>query len=481
MGRLHQLLRNFKEKKASYREYYSDEMPKIKRRNEELGAYLEIFEELVETQVTELESGKRAGRLAGLPLAIKDIISIQGQRLTAASKILENYRAPRSATVVERLDREGAVFVGRSNCDEFAMGSSNENSAYGPAKNPFDLSRSPGGSSGGSASAVAGELCVGALGTDTGGSIRLPAAFCGITGLKPTYGRVSRSGVIAFASSLDQVGPMADDALDCAEILQVISGADPRDSTAMKVPVEDFVKACEPSPLKDLKIGYSPDYLESESLPEAYKKELQEAKRSFEKLGAKFYPMTLEHLPYSIAAYYIIAPAEASSNLARYDGVRFGHRTKAFESLKEMIVQSRSEGFGDEVKRRIMIGSFALSSGYFDAYYSKAQFVRSLIQKEFLEAFKKVDLLFWPSSPRPPFPLGKEEKDPLSLYLADIFTIPVNLAGLPALSFPIGYDEDSLPIGAQLIGRAFAEAELLRSLAAYERERPFEKRPLACH
>jgi aspartyl-tRNA(Asn)/glutamyl-tRNA(Gln) amidotransferase subunit A len=480
MGRLHQLKKDFEAKKISIREYYEQKLPQIRRRNETLNAYIEIFEERISQTIKSLETPSKGGHLRGLPLAIKDIISVQGERLSAASKMLGQYRAPRSATVVERLEAEGAISIGRANCDEFAMGSSNENSFYGPSKNPYDLNRSPGGSSGGSASAVAGELCVGALGTDTGGSIRLPASFCGITGLKPTYGRVSRSGVIAFASSLDQVGPMADDAIDCAEILQVIAGADSRDSCSMKVPLDDYVEACRTGSLKGKKIGYDPKFLEHPEMPKALQKTLQAAKEVLEKAGAEFKSISIPSAEYGIAAYYVIAPAEASSNLARYEGIRYGHRAEKFSSLKELMIQSRSEGFGSEVKRRIMLGSFALSSGYYDAYYSKAQFVRSKIQQEFLEAFKEVDFLYWPSAPTGPFKLGKEEKNPLSLYLADIFTIPINLAGLPAINFPIGWDEDQLPVGAQLIGRPFSEADLLSSVAAFEKEMPFQRRAIAC-
>lgn len=480
MGRLHELKKSFETKKISPQEYYEIELSKWKERNKKLNAYLGFFEERISRRLKAMTDPKEGGHLRGLPIAIKDIISVEGEELSAASKMLSGFRPPRSATVVERLEAEGAICTGRTNCDEFAMGSSNENSAYGPSLNPYDLERSTGGSSGGSGAAVAGQMAVAALGTDTGGSIRLPSSFCGITGLKPTYGRVSRSGVIAFASSLDQVGPMADDAIDCAEVLQIIAGKDDRDSTAMNVPVEDYVSACKNSDLKNSKIGFDPEYLESPDIPESIRKSLAEAKSQMEKAGARFEAISIPSARYGIAAYYVIAPAEASSNLARYDGIRYGHRAKNFSSLKELMFRSRSEGFGSEVKRRIMLGSFALSSGYYDAYYGKAQWIRSKIQKEFLEAFQKVDFLFWPSAPNSPFRLGHEEKNPLSLYLADIFTIPVNLAGLPAINFPIGWDNENLPVGAQLIGRPFSEAELLRGVSAFEKIMPFERRALAC-
>lgn len=480
MGRLTALRNDFKTRKLGYREFYQAFLKATEDRNKKLNAYLEIFSDEILARATKLDEQPTAGRLAGLPIGVKDMISIENRRLGAASRMLEGYVAPRSATVTERLLKEDALLVGRLNCDEFAMGSSNENSAYGPSRNPFDLERTAGGSSGGSAAAVAGELCVAALGTDTGGSIRLPAAFCGIVGLKPTYGRVSRSGVIAFASSLDQVGPMADDALDCAEVFQAIAGADPRDQTTLKVPVDSYVDAVTTGSLKGKKIGLPKEFFTGEGLDPEVQKLTDQTLKTLETEGAQLVSVSLPHSPYGIAVYYLVATAEAASNLARYDGVRYGHRAEAFDSMKDMIVRSRSEGFGPEVKRRIMLGTFSLSSGYFDAYYAKAQFVRSKIQTEYLAALQNVDVLFAPVSPTAAFKLGEKVNDPLQMYLVDIFTVSVNLAGLPALAFPIGHTSSGLPVGAQFIGRPFGESALFGALGAFERAHPHQKGRLAC-
>ncbi|MDB5036827.1 MAG: gatA, partial [Bacteriovoracaceae bacterium] len=461
-------------------EFYADLLPRLKSRNEKTNSLLEIFEEDIQTLSKKWNDNPPSGSLSGLPIAIKDMISIRGKYVTASSKMLEGYRAPRSATVTEKLEKAGALFIGRANCDEFAMGSSNENTPNGPVKNPLSLTRTAGGSSGGSAAAVAAEICVGSLGTDTGGSIRLPAAFCGITGLKPTYGRVSRSGVIAFASSLDQVGPFGDDALDCAEILQVIAGRDARDATSAPVPVDNYIDAVKKGSLKGVTIGLPKEYFSMEGIDPDIQKANQTAIELFKKEGAILKDISIPHTPYGIAVYYLVATAEASSNLARYDGIRFGRRAKEFKSMKDLIVKSRSEGFGDEVKRRIMLGTFALSSGYYDAFYSKAQFVRSKIQNEFLNAFKEVDIIFAPTSPSTAFPLGANVKDPLKMYLLDIFTVSCNLAGIPAIAFPIGYDSKNLPIGAQFIGGPYQESRLFSATGAYERASPFKKRALEC-
>jgi aspartyl-tRNA(Asn)/glutamyl-tRNA(Gln) amidotransferase subunit A len=481
MGRLSKLRDDLKSKKIKLSEVYDDLISKIQSRNSKLNAHLEIFEDEMRAKAKSLETRlDAAGPLAGLPIGIKDMISMKDHFVTASSKILQGYRAPRSATVTEKLEKAGAIFTGRLNCDEFAMGSSNENTSFGAVKNPVDLARTAGGSSGGSAAAVAAELCVGSLGTDTGGSIRLPAAFCGVVGLKPTYGRVSRSGVIAFASSLDQVGPFADDAIDCAELLQIIAGRDSRDSTSMPVPVENYVSAVKSGSLKGLKIGLPKEYFISEGVDSEIVKSTQAAIEVFKKEGATIKEVSIPHTGYGIAVYYLVATAEAASNLARYDGIRYGTRAKNFSSMKDLIVKTRSEGFGAEVKRRIMLGTFSLSSGYFDAYYSKAQFVRSKIQNEFLTALKEVDVLFAPVTTSTAFKIGEKVNDPLAMYLSDIFTVSINLAGVPAIAFPIGHGSKGLPIGGQFIGGPFQEAKILAATGAYERAHPISKAKLQC-
>lgn len=475
MGRLTQLKSEFEKKKLSPKEYYGDLLKRIQALNPKLNAYLEVFED--DFRSVSFDASKP---LSALPIGIKDMISIEGKNLSASSLILKGYKAPRSASVTEKLANAGAFFTGRLNCDEFAMGSSNENTSFGPVRNPFDLARTSGGSSGGSAAAVAAELCVGSLGTDTGGSIRLPAAFCGIVGLKPTYGRVSRSGVIAFASSLDQVGPFADDALDCAEIFQVIAGRDGRDSTSAPAPVGNPVEAVSKGSLKGKKIGLPREYFSGDGMDQDIRKATENILNVFKKEGAELVEISLPHTPYGIAVYYVVATAEASSNLSRYDGIRYGQRASSYTSMRDLIVKSRSEGFGSEVKRRIMLGTFCLSSGYYDAYYSKAQFVRSKIQNEFLEAFKKVDVIYAPVSPTPPFKIGERVSDPLQMYLSDIFTVSVNLAGLPAIAFPIGSTSSGLPIGAQFIGGPYEECKLFECVGAFEKAHPISKGKLAC-
>ncbi|MCZ0926883.1 Asp-tRNA(Asn)/Glu-tRNA(Gln) amidotransferase subunit GatA [Halomonas janggokensis] len=398
-----------------------------------------------------------AGWLAGLPLALKDIFCTQGVKTSCGSRMLDNFTAPYDATVVEKLKAAGTVSLGKTNMDEFAMGSSNENSYYGPVKNPWDLSAVPGGSSGGSAAAVAAGLTPAALGTDTGGSIRQPAAFCGITGLKPTYGRVSRYGMIAYASSLDQAGPMARSAEDCAHLLNVMAGHDVRDSTSVARGVPDYAETLN-APLSGLKIGLPQEYF-GEGLDPDVEKAVREAVRVYESLGATVRDVSLPHTHYAIPAYYVIAPAEASSNLSRFDGVRFGHRCDNPSDLIDLYKRSRAEGFGDEVQRRILIGTHTLSEGFFDAYYTKAQKVRRLIRQDFLDAFEDVDVLMGPASPTPAFDLGAK-KDPVSMYLQDIYTIAVNLSGIPGISVPAGF-VGRRPVGLQILGTHFAEAQLL--------------------
>jgi aspartyl-tRNA(Asn)/glutamyl-tRNA(Gln) amidotransferase subunit A len=413
--------------------------------------------------------------LTGIPLALKDIFVTEGIRTTCASKILDNFIPPYDGTAVRRLKDQGAVLLGKLNMDEFAMGSSNENSAFGPVRNPWNLDCVPGGSSGGSAAAVAGRQAAGTLGTDTGGSIRQPAAHCGVVGLKPTYGRVSRYGVIAYASSLDQVGPLTADVEDCALLLQAVAGHDPADSTSVDLPVPDY-RVPFGRPIKGLKIGLPREYFIDGLDPEV-KEAVQQAVVTYEALGAELVDISLPHTEHAVACYYLLATAEASSNLARYDGIRFGLRIEqGGGGLLELYRQSRAAGFGAEVKRRIMLGTYALSSGYYDAYYLKAQKVRTLIRQDFLDAFAKVDVLLTPVAPTAAFRLGEKTADPLQMYLSDIFTIPVNLAGTCALSVPCGFSEQGLPIGLQLIGRPFGEATLLHAAHAFEQATEWHKR-----
>ncbi|RAH39065.1 Asp-tRNA(Asn)/Glu-tRNA(Gln) amidotransferase subunit GatA [Halomonas sp. SL1] len=398
-----------------------------------------------------------AGPLTGLPLALKDIFCTRGVKTSCGSKMLDNFDAPYDATVVEKLAAAGTLSLGKTNMDEFAMGSSNENSFYGAVKNPWDLGAVPGGSSGGSAAAVAAGLVPAALGTDTGGSIRQPAAFCGITGLKPTYGRVSRYGMIAYASSLDQAGPMARTAEDCAHLLGAIAGHDLRDSTSVARGVPDYTEGLD-APLSGLKIGLPKEYF-GDGLSAEVESAVREAIAVYESLGATVREVSLPHTHYAIPAYYVIAPAEASSNLSRFDGVRFGHRCENPTDLIDLYKRSRGEGFGEEVKRRILIGTHTLSEGFFDAYYKQAQKVRRLIRQDFLDAFEEVDVLMGPASPTPAFDLGVN-KDPVSMYLQDIYTIAVNLAGIPGISVPAGF-AGGRPVGLQILGTHFAEAQLL--------------------
>ncbi|WP_163574857.1 Asp-tRNA(Asn)/Glu-tRNA(Gln) amidotransferase subunit GatA [Halomonas faecis] len=399
----------------------------------------------------------QAGALTGLPLALKDIFCTQGVKTSAGSRMLDDFVSPYDATVVEKLADAGTVSLGKTNMDEFAMGSSNENSHYGPVKNPWDLTAVSGGSSGGSAAAVAAGLVPAAMGTDTGGSIRQPAAFCGITGLKPTYGRVSRYGMIAYASSLDQAGPLARTAEDCALLLNAIAGHDLRDSTSVARGVPDYTAELD-APLAGLKIGLPKEYF-GEGLDPTVAATVHEAIEVFETLGASVREVSLPHTHYAIPAYYVIAPAEASSNLSRFDGVRFGHRCDDPKDLIDLYERTRAEGFGEEVKRRILIGTHTLSEGFFDAYYKKAQQVRRLIRQDFLDAFEQVDVLMGPASPTPAFDLGAKS-DPVSMYLQDIYTIAVNLAGIPGISVPAGF-VDGRPVGLQVLGTHFAEERLL--------------------
>ncbi len=443
-----------------------------------LGAYLHVDANGAKKQAAEADARRAkkqsAGPLDGVPIALKDIFLTEGLPTTCASRILEGFVAPYDGTAVRKLKEAGTVLLGKLNMDEFAMGSSNEHSGYLPAKNPWDATRVPGGSSGGSAVAVAAGSCFATLGTDTGGSIRQPAALTGIVGLKPTYGRVSRYGVIAFASSLDQVGPMTKDVTDCANMLQAIAGHDPRDSTSSTEKVPSYTETLEKG-VQGLKVGVPKEYFIDGMDPEV-RASVDAALESYKKLGATLVDVSLPHTDYGIAVYYLVATAEASSNLARFDGVRYGKRVDPGKGLLDMYLETRGKGFGPEVKRRIMLGTYALSAGYYDAYYVKAQKVRTLVAQDFKEAFAKCDVIVTPTTPTPAFKLGENTGDPIKMYLADVFTVAVNLAGLPGLSLPCGFSKSGLPIGMQVLGRPFDEATILRTARAFEREHDFSAR-----
>ncbi|MGC2423198.1 MAG: Asp-tRNA(Asn)/Glu-tRNA(Gln) amidotransferase subunit GatA, partial [Nitrospirota bacterium] len=413
-----------------------------------------------------LSKGKTAP-LLGIPLAIKDNMCTKGVKTTCASKMLADFVPPYESTVTSKLTDAGYVMLGKTNMDEFAMGSSTENSAFEATKNPWDLERIPGGSSGGSAAAVAADMCAAALGSDTGGSIRQPASCCGVVGLKPTYGRVSRYGLVAFASSLDQIGPITKDVEDCAIMMNVIGGHDPLDSTSANIALPDFTANLKGG-IKGLKVGMPKEYFVESGIDKEVYAAMMEAIVVLQTLGAEVKEITLPHTDYAIATYYILATSEASSNLARYDGVKYGYRAKEHEDLLDMYKRTRSEGFGPEVKRRIMLGTYALSSGYYDAYYKKGQQVRTLIKSDFDKAFKDVDIIITPTAPTPAFKLGEKTADPLQMYLSDIFTISVNLAGIPGLSLPCGMTKNDLPVGLQILGRHFDEETVLRAAYAYE-------------
>ena len=434
-------------------------------------AYITLTKEAALAQAEaldeKLKGWRRTMALMGMPVAVKDNICTQGVLTTCASRMLSNFVPPYDASVIARLRGQSYLLLGKTNLDEFAMGSSTENSAFGPSRNPWNLSRVPGGSSGGSAAAVAADLCAAALGLDTGGSIRQPAACCGVVGLKPTYGRVSRFGLVAFASSLDQIGPITKDVADAAMLLGVIAGHDPLDSTSANLPVPDYAKALKKKDFKKLKVGVPREYF-AEGLDPEVEQAVQAAIEEIKQLGGEIKEIALPRTDAAIATYYLIATAEASSNLARYDGVKYGLRSKETGNLLDMYMKTRQEGFGPEVKRRIMLGTYALSAGYYDAFYGKAQAVRTLIRQDFEAAFREVDLIVTPVTPTPAFKLGEKSEDPLQMYLSDIYTISVNLAGNPAIAVPCGFSKDGLPIGLQIIGRPFEEETLLRGAHAYE-------------
>ena len=429
-----------------------------------LNAFLLVFaDEAIEKAAEadrKFKSGT-AGKLEGMVIAVKDVLSVKGKKLTCASRILENFESLYTATAVERLLNEGAIIIGKTNCDEFAMGSSNENSAYGDVKNPYDLSKVPGGSSGGSAAAVSSDMCMVSLGTDTGGSIRQPAAFCGVVGLKPTYGRVSRFGLTAFASSFDTIGPFAKNAEDAALVLQVMAGRDENDSTSSAVAAADYKGLANSEPDKTITIGVVEEYLKN-GIQDEIRNSVLQVIEMLKSRGFKVRNISLPNVKYSIQAYYILTTAEASSNLARYDGARYGHRSDNSATLEEMYVNSRTEGFGEEVKRRIMLGTYVLSSGYYDAYYRKAQKVRKLIKNDFENAYKETDYILMPTTPTTAFKTGEKTNDPLAMYLNDIFTTASNLSGNPAISIPAGKDKNGMPIGLQITGKDFDEAGILK-------------------
>jgi aspartyl-tRNA(Asn)/glutamyl-tRNA(Gln) amidotransferase subunit A len=456
-------------RKISAREIAAEYYKRVAAHNAEINGYLTLCEKRAYAQADRVDAlvagGKSLPPLAGVPIAIKDVISTRGVRTTCGSKILDNYIPPYDATAVVRLEAAGAVILGKTNCDEFAMGSSTENSAFGPVKNPAAPDRVPGGSSGGSAAVVAADLAVASLGTDTGGSIRQPGALCGIPAMMGSYGRVSRYGLIAFASSLDRIGPFAHNVADVARVLQVISGRDPNDSTSTTAPVEDYSAALA-RPVKGMKIGIPKEYF-GEGMDPGVREKVGKGIELLRKLGCEMIDIHMPHTDYAIATYYIIATAEASSNLARYDGVRYGPRVES-DSLISMYRKTRGAGFGAEVKRRIVLGTYVLSAGYYDAYYLKGQQVRSLIAKDFHDAFQKVDAIVTPTSPVPAFKLGERVNDPLQMYLADIYTVTGSLAGLPGISVPCGKICGKLPVGLQVFGAAFGEAQVLQLAHAFE-------------
>jgi len=474
---IHEMKEKLAGREISASELTAAFLNRVARTNDRVNAYVTVCADEAGKAATDADrriAAGGAGPLTGIPIALKDIFCTRGIRTTCASNILDGFLPPYDATTVRLLKEAGAVLLGKLNMDEFAMGSSNENSAFGPVRNPWNPERVSGGSSGGSAACVAARQAAGALGTDTGGSIRQPAAFCGVVGLKPTYGRVSRYGVIAYASSLDQVGPLGRDVEDCALLLQAVAGHDPCDSTSIDTPVPDYRAALDQK-VRGLRIGLPEEYF-IDGLDPEIRGAVDKAIETFRALGAEMVPISLPHTSYAVAAYYLIATAEASSNLARYDGVRYGNRIDQGAGLLDMYQQTRAAGFGAEVKRRIMLGTYALSAGYYDAYYLKAQKVRTLVRQDFLNAFEKVDVILTPVAPSAAFGLGEKLDDPLQMYLSDIFTIPINLAGTCGLSVPCGFTGEGLPVGLQLVGRPFGEADILRAGHAFEQATEWHKR-----
>ena len=475
---IQELRRRLIQRELKVAEVVTSFLERIEATDPHVQAYLSVFSEEALAQAREFDSGSRSiedGSLAGIPLAIKDVICMRGTSTTCGSSILKDFRPPYNATVIRKLRKAGAIFLGKTNMDEFAMGSSTENSAFGATRNPWDLTRVPGGSSGGSAAAVAADLCGGSLGTDTGGSIRQPASFCGVVGLKPTYGRVSRFGLVAFASSLDQIGPITKTVEDAAMVLSVIAGHDPLDSTSSQEPVPDYHSLLT-QPIRGLRLGIPKEYFVTGLHPDV-QTAVQQAIAICVGLGAEIVDISLPHTEYGVAAYYIIAPAEASSNLARYDGVKYGYRSEVNRDLLDMYSRTRSVGFGDEVKRRIMLGTYVLSAGYYDAYYRKASQVRSLICRDFLNAFQSCDAILTPVAPIPAFKLGEKTDDPLQMYLSDVCTLPGSLAGVPGISVPCGLSSEGMPIGLQILGPHFREDLILRIAYQFEQSTEFRDHP----
>ena len=472
---VHELQEKLKNKELTVTEITKAYVDRINEKEKDVEAFVttltdEALEKAKDVQA-KIESGEISGDFAGIPIGIKDNMCTKGVKTTCSSKMLENFVAPYDATVVEKLNAENMIDLGKLNMDEFAMGGSTEYSYFKKTKNPWNLNKVPGGSSGGSAAAVAANLVPWALGSDTGGSIRQPSSFCGVVGLKPTYGLVSRYGLVAFASSLDQIGPITKDVYDSAMLLNLIAGHDEKDTTSENIPKKDYTKALK-NDVKGLKIGVPKEFF-GEGINEEVKATLENAIQEYKNMGAEIEEFSLDIAKYSLATYYIIACAEASSNLGRFDGIRYGYRTPEFKNLKELYKKSRSEGFGDEVKRRIILGTYVLSSGYYDAYYKKAQQVRTLVMNEFNKAFEKYDVIVTPTSPTTAFGIGSKSTNPMEMYLADICTVSVNIAGLPAISIPCGVDGNGLPIGMQIIGKKFDEETILKAAYAYEQETNF--------
>ncbi|QTA83726.1 Glutamyl-tRNA(Gln) amidotransferase, subunit A [Desulfonema limicola] len=473
----HMLLKN---KEISSQELTRSVLERIHLLEDKIGAYITIADEIALEQAKAADDSISRGNmtpLTGIPLSIKDLMCTKGLKTTCASKILENFVPPYDAFVIQKLKQAGAVITGKVNMDEFAMGSTTENSSIKTTRNPWDLTRIPGGSSGGSAASVAADMCLGSLGSDTGGSIRQPASHCGIVGMKPTYGRVSRFGLVAFASSLDQIGPLTKDVTDCALLMNAISGYDKNDSTSVPKEVPDYTKSLQKD-ITGLKIGIPKEYYEVKGLDPEVEKAVAGAVKKFEEMGARCVDVSLAHSKHVVAAYYVIAPSEASSNLARYEGVRYGVRDMEKEEILEMYRSTRSKGFGPEVQRRIILGTYALSAGYYDAYYGKASQIRTLIMEDFKNAFESCDIILSPVAPTPAFTIGENTDDPLTLYLSDIFTLSANLAGIPGMSVPCGFSKNGLPIGLQIMGNHFNEELMLKAAFSFEQSGDFHlKKP----
>ena len=475
---VHELVEKIENKELTRKEILNAYIDRINKKEDEVKAFVTILDKEALNELDDIQekidNGEIKNRLAGIPIGIKDNMCTKGIKTTCSSKMLENFVSPYDATVIEKLNEENLIDLGKLNMDEFAMGGSTEHSYFKKTRNPWNLERVPGGSSGGSAAAVAAGMVPWALGSDTGGSIRQPASFCGVVGLKPTYGLVSRYGLVAFASSLDQIGPITKDVKDSAILLNIIAGHDKKDTTSVDIPKKDYVKALK-NDVKGLKIGVPKEFL-AEGTNKEVKEKIEEAIKIYEDLGATVEEISLDVAKYSLATYYIIACAEASSNLGRFDGIRYGYRAKDYKDLNELFKKSRSEGFGDEVKRRIILGTYVLSSGYYDAYYKKAQKVRTLVMNEFDKAFEKYDVILTPTSPTVAFKIGEKTSDPLQMYLSDICTVSVNIAGLPGISIPCGVDSNNMPIGMQLIGNKFQEETILNAAYTFEQKFKFREK-----